>query len=1364
MKKKFTFLMAALMLLAMFILPLTGWGQNSDVIDKDATSSLIGNTGSTTWTTITVNGSVSNAEYKIYTMGTSGTDYAMKWNKNGYLYMTSTYAGHKLKSVTITTTDSKNIGLYAQNSAYSSAPTGTALATIAASSTGTTYSFDSNSNYSFLALKGTTTSTFITNITIEWESTGSAPTTYNVTYAAGDHGSGTMTDPNSPYEEDDEVTLLNNTFEPEEGYLWNSWSVKDANDQNVTVTNGKFTMPASDVTVTAQWAVDPSAPQYEWVLTNLADLTSTDIFVIVGTTSNSSYSMANDGTSNPAASSVTIQSNKISSTVTNNIKWNISGNATDGYIFYPNGNSEKWLYCNTTASSSSNTNLRVGTGDRKLFVPDGTTLKTIDSYTARYWNVYTGGPDWRGYTGNSTSTTVTFYKRQVVSADPSLTITTPDELAYNATSGSIGFTINNPVNTASVHASVPQNSWLTPGTADANSVPFTCTANQENTERSVTVTLTYVNGEQTLDTKTVTVTQAAAPVLYSTIPALFTGATSTETSVLVTFNNWVVSGVSTNGKQVFVTDNSGNGFIIYFDSDMSSTFSAGNILSGNAVSCTLKTYNGAAEIINLDANDLTITTGGTVLVANIDMANLSGINTGALVSYNNLSCSKDSNNKYQLSDGSTTIQAYNTLYAFTELEAGKTYNVTGVYIQYNTTKEIAPRSPADIAEVQVQHNEYTLTVSNLVHVNTYVFDASDQTNPLLVDEGNVDIYDGTEVMISVDVDPNYVISSLIVDGSDVTSQIVADAYTFTMPTHAVTVTATAVESVTPLTPTSTAYVRISALSQLTDGCKVVIAARYNNDNTNGYRAMTAATTGKPAGTAFTSTTSNNKEILPSNITNSIDTYYWTVNVTDDGYTFTNASNQVIGWNSGTNFATGGDHTTWTITPETSNSEAMVAGYTGYVIKNGNTDTRAFALNGSEAFGPYSTTNLNTAGYNFCLDFFVYAETYTYTIEAYTVGQGTTENPTDGWYLISSPVNWNITPTASTGFITNTYDLYRFNQSGTNGEWENWQQHGFMLANGKGYLYANSAGTTLTFTGAPVNGTTKTVDLDYAAETEFSGVNLVGNPFPVNAITDKSYYVMNSARTGIEATAVSAGTAIAPFTGVIVVATGTGQSVTFTKQSQSSTGSTNNNGYVNIVLSQQVNRGNATLDKAVLSFNDGDELGKFYFGTQDANLYFAMSDKDYAIATAEAQGEMPVCFKANQDGEYTITINAEEVEMNYLHLIDNMTGADIDLLANPSYTFNATTTDYASRFRLVFKANGVDEISSENGNFAFMSNGQLIITNDGEALLQVVDITGRVISTESVNGTCSKALNAPAGVYVLRLINGETTKTQKIVVK
>ena len=145
------------------------------------------------------------------------------------------------------------------------------------------------------------------------------------------------------------------------------------------------------------------------------------------------------------------------------------------------------------------------------------------------------------------------------------------------------------------------------------------------------------------------------------------------------------------------------------------------------------------------------------------------------------------------------------------------------------------------------------------------------------------------------------------------------------------------------------------------------------------------------------------------------------------------------------------------------------------------------------------------------------------------------------------------------------------------------------------------------------------------------------------------------------------------------------------------------------------------------------------------------------------GEMPLNFKATENGSYTLSFNNEGVAFSYLHLIDNKTGSDVDLLVNPSYNFEALVTDYESRFKLVFVTNGASEDANESG-FAFFSNGNWIISNEGEATLQVIDINGRVLSSETVNGSVSKAINAAPGIYILRLINGDSVKVQKVVVR
>jgi hypothetical protein len=143
--------------------------------------------------------------------------------------------------------------------------------------------------------------------------------------------------------------------------------------------------------------------------------------------------------------------------------------------------------------------------------------------------------------------------------------------------------------------------------------------------------------------------------------------------------------------------------------------------------------------------------------------------------------------------------------------------------------------------------------------------------------------------------------------------------------------------------------------------------------------------------------------------------------------------------------------------------------------------------------------------------------------------------------------------------------------------------------------------------------------------------------------------------------------------------------------------------------------------------------------------------------------MPVNFRAAENGTYSLSVEVSDTEMAYLHLIDNKTGVDVDLLANPSYTFEANANDYESRFRLVFNATGVEE-NNTNETFAFFNGSEWVINTTGNATLQVVDMMGRVLSSEQINGNTAVNLNQAAGIYVLRLVNGENVMVQKVVVR
>ena len=397
----------------------------------------------------------------------------------------------------------------------------------------------------------------------------------------------------------------------------------------------------------------------------------------------------------------------------------------------------------------------------------------------------------------------------------------------------------------------------------------------------------------------------------------------------------------------------------------------------------------------------------------------------------------------------------------------------------------------------------------------------------------------------------------------------------------------------------------------------------------------------------------------------------------------------------------------------------------------------------------------------------------------------------GWNFIASPLTGNITPKVENGFLVNEYDLYFYDEP--RHYWRNFKpegfHHDFNIEPQKGYLYANDTTTTLSFNGtlqAGTNGTYTVENLGYASKNEnLKGFNLVGNPFACNAtITDgngdpMSFYVID----GRNVVPNTGSTLIPPCTGVMVKATDSGQSVTFTKTTALQNSQQNQ---LQIMLSQAVSsRSTAMMDKAIVSFNESDKLEKFHF-TDGAKVYIPQDGKDYAIASfgtdvaRNVSTEIPVNFKATKNGTYTITVNPEGVNLAYLHLIDNMTGADVDLLATKggdarhgdarhcvsTYTFTAKTTDYASRFKLVFSTIE-DADGDDDAPFAYISNGEIIVIADAsDASLQVVDVMGRVVRTVGLSqcGSRTTTSGMTPGAYVLRLINGDNIRTQKIIIE
>ena len=373
------------------------------------------------------------------------------------------------------------------------------------------------------------------------------------------------------------------------------------------------------------------------------------------------------------------------------------------------------------------------------------------------------------------------------------------------------------------------------------------------------------------------------------------------------------------------------------------------------------------------------------------------------------------------------------------------------------------------------------------------------------------------------------------------------------------------------------------------------------------------------------------------------------------------------------------------------------------------------------------------------------------VDASITGYGSSTD-SDHWVFIASPLASSVLPTDVYGLVADpveNYDLYRFNQSGENGEWENYKNidhtAGFVLENGKGYLYANKNDVTLTFAGTMNMNASHTVALAYDDRANLPGWNLIGNPFTEAAYINRSYYKMNATGTDVEPA--EASTPVAAYSGIMVHAKGSDEYVTFTKSGSKSS----DNGGLQITLSKTGVRGDEAQDKVIVSFNKYAQLSKFIFNEDNAKLYIPMGGEDYAIAYSDRQSNMPLYFKTKEMGIYTMSF---EGAIDNIKIIDNLDGSVIDLNAEKSFTFVGTPSDRNDRFTIVFNTPATED-------FAYQSGDGIVVNGEGE--LQVFDIMGRMVAKYHVNGVETVNIPCQSGVYVLRLL-GKETNTQKIVVK
>ncbi len=344
---------------------------------------------------------------------------------------------------------------------------------------------------------------------------------------------------------------------------------------------------------------------------------------------------------------------------------------------------------------------------------------------------------------------------------------------------------------------------------------------------------------------------------------------------------------------------------------------------------------------------------------------------------------------------------------------------------------------------------------------------------------------------------------------------------------------------------------------------------------------------------------------------------------------------------------------------------------------------------------------------------------------------------DGWYSIAAPVFGGM---PVNGITTGTYDLYAYDEP--THYWMNEKINNDLttLTPGQGYLYANQNTQTISLAGQLIASNAEiSIPVSYT-DHELPGLNLVGNPYTnnisignvtLNGTPLTAYYKAIGGSNFVPYTDAD-DEPIQPGEGFLVVVDEEG-TLTFSPTVARDV----RDGYVRLMLSRE----GQVCDRAYLSMNHGNTLGKLQSAFGQGQLYFLQDGERRAMA--DQRKEASLRFEPSTTATFIIEASLLNTEVDYLHLIDHLTGSDIDLLETPSYTFEADLEDASDRFSLAFAPHATQEgRSGDNeldGRFMMPYHN---VNDDQNAFYNVFVIVAS--ADAAANGSVTGSGNYPRG--------------------
>ena len=315
--------------------------------------------------------------------------------------------------------------------------------------------------------------------------------------------------------------------------------------------------------------------------------------------------------------------------------------------------------------------------------------------------------------------------------------------------------------------------------------------------------------------------------------------------------------------------------------------------------------------------------------------------------------------------------------------------------------------------------------------------------------------------------------------------------------------------------------------------------------------------------------------------------------------------------------------------------------------------------------------------------------------------------------------------------------------------------------GVGYLASYEKQETATLTGTFYSETSFVAypELSYTEGKDLANTYLLGNPFTFDM--DMSRASFTNLVNGIAVVTEEGGydytqTTIPVGDGFFVQTIGEGAEFSYDhKNVPAETRSGRQANSINVIAT-----GKAGKDNAVINFAGQSEgFSKLQnLNEEIATVFVSNNGKRYGIANVDENvAEVELSFVASQMGNYSISLDING-EFEEVTLVDRFAGIETNMLLENEYNFTATSRDNANRF--VVKLDNRQQ-TTDNSQFVYQSGEELIINAEGT--IQIIDMMGRVVYSNEMNNGRINVSDFNNAAYVVRVVNAEGVKSQKVVI-